>query len=105
MTDINSIFKSIDADNNGYMDYDELLTSRINIKLQSNEARLRKVFKLLDCDNSGKISPKELKLALDSIDKQQKLTKQKCAELIKTADKNGDGEIDFEEFIQLFKKL
>merc|ERR1712202_13317 len=54
--DVASILQSIDADNDGFMDYDELLSSRIARKLQSNEDRLRKVFQLLDFDGGGTIS-------------------------------------------------
>ena len=104
-SDVASILQSIDADNDGFLDYDELLSSRIARKLQSNEDRLRKVFQLLDFDGGGTISSKELKGALDSIDLGEKLTEQKCDALIKECDQDGDGEIDFEEFIQLFRKF
>ena len=100
-----SILTAIDADNDGYMDYDELLSSRIARKLQSNEDRLRKVFGLLDFDRSGKISKSELKSALDSVDLDKKVSEEKCEELIKECDVDGDGEINFEEFIALFRKL
>lgn len=103
--DVKSIFSAVDADNNGYMDYDELLSTRIARKLQSNEDRLRKVFGLLDFDKSGKISVKELKSALDSVDLTKKVSEEKCEELIRECDADGDGEIDFEEFIALFRKL
>eukprot|EP01083_Nonionella_stella_P061795 160909_1 len=103
--DVRSILTAIDADNDGFMDCDELLSSRIARKLQSNEDRLRKVFCLLDFDKSGKISPTELKQALDAIELDQKLSAAKCHDLIKECDADGDGEIDFEEFIQLFRKL
>merc|ERR1712013_680185 len=65
-SDVASILQAIDADNDGFMDYDELLSSRIARKLQSNEDRLRKVFQLLDFDGGGTISSKELKSATRS---------------------------------------
>ena len=105
MKDVKSIMSAIDADNDGYMDYDELLSTRIARKLQSNEDRLRKVFGLLDFDKSGKISGKELKGALDSIELEKKLSENQCEKMIKECDVDGDGEIDFEEFISLFRKL
>jgi len=105
MDDVKSIMHAVDADNDGFMDFDELLSSRIARKLQSSEDRLRKVFKLLDFDGGGTISAKELKGALDSIELDETMTDNKCDELIKECDKDGDGEIDFEEFISLFKKL
>eukprot|EP00483_Globobulimina_turgida_P002136 UN02138 len=104
LTDAKSILCSLDANNDGYMDWDELLSSRINRKLQSKEERLRKVFKALDLDRSGKISADELKSALESInDNKSKVKIQQCMQLIKDADLNNDGEIDFEEFITMFQ--
>ena len=97
------MFKDVDFNNDGYLDYDELLSLRINRKLQLKEERIRKVFKALDLDSNGKISADELKTAMNSVSKTIKVSKSKCLQLIKDADKDGDGEIDFEEFIQLFQ--
>eukprot|EP00484_Ammonia_sp_Unknown_P023337 CAMPEP_0197046296 /NCGR_PEP_ID=MMETSP1384-20130603/22013_1 /TAXON_ID=29189 /ORGANISM="Ammonia sp." /LENGTH=550 /DNA_ID=CAMNT_0042478053 /DNA_START=59 /DNA_END=1711 /DNA_ORIENTATION=- len=105
MNDAESILHSLDANNDGYMDWDELLSSRINRKLQSKEERLRKVFKALDLDDSGKISADELKAALESINESATIKIEECMELIKDADVNNDGEIDFEEFISMFQDL
>jgi len=101
--DAKSILCSLDANNDGYMDWNELLSSRINRKLQSKEERLRKVFKALDLDNSGKISADELKAALESINEKSTINIKECEKLIKDADLNDDGEIDFEEFITMFQ--
>eukprot|EP01084_Bolivina_argentea_P160342 279237_1 len=103
--DAKSILRSLDANNDGYMDWDELLSSRINRKLQSKEERLRKVFRALDLDDSGKISADELKAALESINEQSTIKIEECIELIKDADVNNDGEIDFEEFITMFQNF
>merc|ERR1712129_96500 len=103
--DVDSILNAIDADNDGFLDYDELISSRIARKLQSNEDRLRKVFGLLDFDKNGTISASELYSALESIGLEEKLTKKECEKMVDECDENGDGEIDFEEFIKLFQKM
>ena len=94
--------KAMLAQSHGFMDCDALLSARIKRKLHSKEERLRKVFRAFDLDSSGKISASELKTAAESVTTHSVDVRQ-CAELIKDADLDGDGEIDFEEFVALFK--
>lgn len=99
--DAQNILSSVDINNDGYITYEELLNTRISRKLQSSESRLKKVFQLLDYDKSGKISVVELKAAMTTIPSID-ITDDEYRELISEADINGDGEIDFEEFVQMF---
>merc|ERR1719510_2822325 len=101
MEDVKTIFKSVDADASGFVDYDELLSSRINRKLISKEERMRKVFKVLDTDASGSLTAQEIKGALVSIHPDINL--EECNKLLKEADENGDGVIDYEEWIKVFR--
>jgi len=55
---------------------------------------LKEAFAVFDRDGSGKISSRELKQAMSSLG--EKLNDDEIAEMIKEADKNGDGEIDYE---------
>ncbi|ETO23432.1 calcium-dependent protein kinase [Reticulomyxa filosa] len=103
-SDVDSIFRSMDANNDGFVDYDEMLTSRVNRKLQSKEERLRKVFQAIDLDDNGKISQEELKATLESATANVNISDTRIKELIEEADKNHDGEIDFEEFLALFRE-
>merc|ERR1719317_234893 len=89
-----TIMISVDANSNGVIEFDELLSTRINRKLISKEERLRKVFRCLDTDGSRTLTPEELKGALISVYKSVDVTK--CEELIKVADTNNDGVIDYE---------
>jgi len=100
MEDCNTIMLSVDANNNGAMDYEELLSSRINRKLTSKEERLRKVFKCLDIDDSMTLTVEEIKGAVLSVN--ENITTEKCKQLIDEADTNKDGVIDYEEWLKVF---
>lgn len=61
---------------------------------------------MFDRDGSGKIDAKELAQLLtgESFFKDE-LTKEQMIQLISEADINGDGEIDYEEFIHMMRKV
>merc|ERR1719461_2015307 len=98
--DAKAIMQSVDANSNGVLEYDELLSSRINRKLISKEERMRKVFRCLDVDGSGNLTAQEIQGALLSI--HTNINLEACKKLLKEADKNEDGVIDYEEWIQVF---
>lgn len=98
--DCETIMLSVDANSNGVMDFDELLSSRINRKLTSSEERMRKLFKCLDRDGSNTLTADEIKEAVISID--SGISLEKCKQLIAEADTNKDGVIDYEEWLKIF---
>mmetsp|Transcript_30153 Transcript_30153/g.72869 ORF Transcript_30153/g.72869 Transcript_30153/m.72869 type:complete len:160 (+) Transcript_30153:245-724(+) len=60
---------------------------------------LRQAFDLFDTDGSGTIDPKELRAAMQSLGFDAK--NQTIYQMIKDIDKDGTGEIDFDEFLDL----
>ena len=56
----------------------------------------------IDQDNSGTISTDELLYVMRSIG--QNPTEDEVLELVMESDLNGDGTIDFEEFVEMMKK-
>ena len=80
---IEQIFKTIDTDNSGVINYTEFLAASIDKRIYLQEDKLRDAFKLFDEDKSG-----------------TEMTK-----LFEKYDLNGDGEIDFEEFLNMMKDL
>ena len=94
------MFKAVDLDGNNCIDYTEFVMATMNEKdLRSNE-KLKAAFRLFDKDGSGTISPEEIRkvLGINSSDKH-------LAELVAEIDENGDGEIQFEEFCKMMKRL
>ena len=97
---VDAMFKAVDLDGNNCIDYTEFVMATMNEKdLISNE-KLKAAFRLFDKDGSGTISPEEIRkvLGINSSDKH-------LAELVAEIDENGDGEIQFEEFCKMMKRL
>jgi calcium-dependent protein kinase len=92
---VDDIFKSVDIDNSGYIDYSEFVVATMNEKNLFSEKKIKAAFKMFDTDNSGNISKDEVKEALQKIGN---LTEQQLDEVMGQVDENGDGEISFEEF-------
>ena len=63
---------------------------------------LRQAFDLFDTDGSGTIDPKELRAAMQSLGFETK--NQTNYQMIQDIDKDGDGDIDFDEFLDLMTR-
>lgn len=61
-----------------------------------------KAFRLFDDDSTGKISLKNLKRVARELG--ETMTDEELQEMIDEADRDGDGEINEEEFIRIMKK-
>ena len=68
-------------------------------KKAAQKENLRETFKLFDTDGSGKISPEELKTIMLKLG--EDLTDHQIREMIREADADNDGEIDFDEFVRM----
>ena len=92
--------RNLDVDDSGTIDYEEFLAATISQSQMNKDANLLAAFSYFDKDNSGTISPDEIRKALgiDSSDKH-------LNSLIAEVDENGDGEIQFDEFCNMMRKL
>ncbi len=95
---VDEIFSSIDTDGSGVINYTEFLASSIDQKIYLKEEKLYEAFKTFDKDGSGKISTQEIKNIINVNDHAN------IDNLIKSFDTNGDGEIDYNEFISMMSK-
>lgn len=97
--ELEAIVQEIDADGNGEIDFPEFLTMMLRKMNEGNpEKELMDVFMVFDRDGSGTISPDELRTAMRVIG--EKLTDDEIEDAIRLADSGGDGEVDYDEFIQ-----
>ena len=99
LSNVEQIFKSIDTDNSGNIDYTEFIAASLDKNIYLQENKLYEAFKLFDVDGSGKISKDEIAYILGTGKKSSEIDK-----LFKKYDTNNDGEIDFKEFVNMMKE-
>ncbi|TGO57497.1 hypothetical protein BOTNAR_0200g00140 [Botryotinia narcissicola] len=99
-SELQDMINEVDADNNGTIDFPEFLTMMARkMKDTDSEEEIREEFKVFDRDNNGFISAAELRHVMTSIG--EKLTDDEVDEMIREADQDGDGRIDYNEFVKL----
>jgi len=93
--DIENIMKMADVNGDGALNFEELMMTCVSRKLKNKEERLWEAFCKLDLNGDGKITAQEIASVVED--------KDKAAALIAEVDKNGDGVVDYDEFIQLWQ--
>ncbi|OII77873.1 centrin [Cryptosporidium andersoni] len=83
-----------------YSDFHDLVEMKI-LQRDPREEML-KAFKLFDDDNTGKITFKNLKRVAKELG--ENIADEEIQEMIDEADRDGDGEINQEEFIRIMRK-
>jgi calcium-dependent protein kinase len=89
------LFGALDSDRSGDITYTEFLAAVMDHHLEDREDLARAAFESFDQDGDGSISKLELELVLNS---------GTVKEIMMLGDRNLDGEISFEEFLDLLKR-
>eukprot|EP01125_Pyxidicula_operculata_P003495 TRINITY_DN1442_c0_g1_i1.p1 TRINITY_DN1442_c0_g1~~TRINITY_DN1442_c0_g1_i1.p1 ORF type:complete len:149 (-),score=39.15 TRINITY_DN1442_c0_g1_i1:408-854(-) len=100
--DVEMMMKKVDQDGNGEISFDEFVVLMASTR-QSPDDELRQAFKVFDIDGNGTIDKDELKQVMIKLG--QKVTNEQIEEMIKASDQNGDGKIDYNEFIHMMKSI
>ena len=100
--ELECIVKSLDQDLNGVVNYSEFIAAALDRSVYLQEEKLWNAFISFDKDRSGRITASELRdvLGKESIDT---IDPKFWVKLLQEADKNGDGEIDFYEFMDMMR--
>ena len=94
------LFLQIDADGSGTIDFPEFLTMMARkMKDTDSEEEILEAFKVFDKDGNGFISAAELRHIMTNLG--EKLTDEEVDEMIREADIDGDGQINYEEFVKM----
>ncbi|KAK7448189.1 hypothetical protein Landi51_06419 [Colletotrichum acutatum] len=102
--EVNELIAEVDPNNDGGIDFEEFLQLMSEAPAPSSKdsdtnTELVAAFKVFDKDNSGSVSPSELRQVLLSLG--QRATDEEIEEMIRGADLDGNGSIDYQEFVQL----
>eukprot|EP00887_Chlorella_sp_A99_P007274 scaffold2.g7274.t1 len=98
--ELQDMINEVDADGNGTIDFPEFLNLMARkMKDSDSEEELREAFKVFDKDGNGFISAAELRHVMTNLG--EKLTDDEVDEMIREADADGDGQVNYEEFVKV----
>ncbi|XP_058082253.1 polcalcin Cup a 4-like [Magnolia sinica] len=101
--EVESMMQAADLNMDGYISLEEFIS--VNT-METDSAKciedLRNAFTVFDRDNNGLISAEELHGVLRMMGEKASLSD--CKRMIKGVDRNGDGAVNFEEFMQMMTK-
>jgi len=101
--EIQKMIQDVDTDGSGQIEWEEFLKMMTSKLLNRDPMEeIKKAFKLFDDDNTGKISFKNLKRVAKELG--EKITDEELQEMIDEADRDGDGEVNEDDFIRIMKK-
>mmetsp|Transcript_99642 Transcript_99642/g.287651 ORF Transcript_99642/g.287651 Transcript_99642/m.287651 type:complete len:418 (+) Transcript_99642:3-1256(+) len=101
-SDLQELMEGLDTDNSGVIDYTEFLAAAIDKRCYMSEQACWTAFKVFDLDGDGRITLDELHKVLDNDDVDEAFGEgARTADLMRDVDKDGDGTIDFKEFMAM----
>ena len=98
--ELQDMITEIDQQGNGSIAFPEFLAMMSRkMQEQDTEEEIVEAFKVFDKDGNGYISAAELRHVMTNLG--EKLTDDECDEMIREADIDGDGQINYHEFVKL----
>lgn len=98
--ELQDMITEVDTNKDGTIDFKEFLKlmSR-KMKDTDSEEELREAFKVFDKDGNGYISAAELRHVMTNLG--EKLTDEEVDKMMTEADTDGDGQVDYNEFVRM----
>ncbi|XP_072857779.1 centrin-2 isoform X2 [Pogona vitticeps] len=101
--EIRKMIAEIGKEGSSVIEFEDFLTMMTQkMSEKDGKEEILKAFRLFDDDGTGKISFKNLKRVSKELG--ENLTDEELQEMIDEADRDGDGEINEQEFLRIMKK-
>merc|ERR1712232_125692 len=98
--ELQDMINEVDADGNGTIDFPEFLSLMARkMKDTDTEEELIEAFKVFDRDGNGFISAAELRHVMTNLG--EKLSDEEVDEMVRESDVDGDGQVNYEEFVKM----
>jgi calmodulin len=104
ITELQSIIHEIDYDGNGTISFEEfvdMMYRRRGTFKNEDDTEIIALFRAFDKDNNGLITAEEMREAFAKFN--EDFSEEEIEEMIKDADVDGDGLINYEEFVEMLK--
>ena len=94
-------------DGDGAIDFQDFITVCLNRKVLVDKKHMRTAFQIIDADKNGKLTYSDFEKLFNSYDQYggAKMDQELWQQLLKEADRNGDGMVSFEEFSLTMKDM
>ena len=99
--EIASLMQSLDADGSGLLDYEEFIAAMLSMTKMASQDNIARAFAYFDTDGSGTITVDELQQVMVDFKLDKGMNVQ---EMLAAVDTNGDGIVDYEEFLAMMTK-
>ncbi|KAG2499977.1 hypothetical protein HYH03_002262 [Edaphochlamys debaryana] len=99
--ELQAMIREVDTDGNGTVDFNEFckLMENRQLQTQDQEEMLREAFKMFDRDGNGQINASELRHVMTNLG--EALTDEEVDAMIREADVDADGSVNYEEFVRM----
>lgn len=98
--EIFKLMRALDVNGTGLLDYEEFIAAMLSISKTTSTDNIARAFAYFDVDGSGTITVNELRRVM----REFKLEGTSTKELLAAVDTNGDGMVDYEEFLVMMTK-
>lgn len=95
------MFDAVDSDCSGFIDYTEFVVATFDTHELTADEFLEAAFNQFDRDKTGVLTPQNIRDAFGTGEDAK--SPELIEKIIQQVDENGDGEVDFAEFVEMMR--